>query len=186
MCQVLVLPPHRRRGHASSLLRCLCAYALQHDAVELTVEDPSPAFRLVRDLVDLDMCRERNLLIPTTAGAPMGEQARQEARQALRITDEQIARCYEMRCLEMLMAELGALPENKTAPAPPSGGISGAPLSEAAEALARPFRLNVKRRLNRKYEETLKAIDEPAARKAELEALYQALADEYRLLLERR
>jgi len=44
----------------------------------------------------------------------------------------------------------------------------------------------MKRRLNRKYEETLKAIDEPAARKAELEALYQALADEYRLLLERR
>jgi len=100
--------------------------------------------------------------------------------------DEQIARCYEMRCLEMLMAELGALPENETAPASPPGGISGAPLSEAAEALARPFRLNVKRRLNRKYEETLKAIDEPAARKAELEALYQALADEYRLLLERR
>jgi hypothetical protein len=158
----------------------------------------------------------------------MSEQARETAREALRITDEQLARCYEMQALEMLMAELGALPENQTGPkenktgpqesetapaenkttasrgnktapaeskittpavASPTPGAgpsnAGAPLSDAAEELTRPFRLNVKRRLNKKYEEVLTAIDDPAARKAELEALYQALVDEYRLLLAR-
>jgi histone acetyltransferase 1 len=188
VCQVLVLPPHRRRGHASSLLSCLYAHAAQHDAVELTVEDPSPAFRLVRDLVDLRLCRKKNLLVPPGAGVALPEPARSEARHALRITDEQIARCYEMRALEMLNLEINALPENKGAPDSSSAAgpaTAGAPLSEAAEALTRPFRLNVKRRLNKKHEEQLKAIGEPKARKEELEALYQALVAEYRLLLAR-
>ena len=53
------------------------------------------------------------------------------------------------------------------------------------ESRTKPFRLNVKRRLNKKHEEAIKALAEAGERKAELERLYQALIAEYRILLAR-
>lgn len=76
---------------------------------------------------------------------------------------EQVTRCHEARCYELLLRGLDAMPS----------GVAGAELREAA---SKPFRLAVKRRLNKKHEESLKALADSTGRKAELERLYQVLS----------
>ena len=168
VCQVMVAPSHQRQGHGSALLQLLYDHAATQGAVEVTVEDPSAGFRMLRDLVDLRNCRRLGLLQPTEGceSQPLADEARAAARTALRITDEQISRCHEVGCYSLLQRKLAG----KEGPEP--------------EATAKPFRLCVKRRLNKKHEETLGALD-GAARKAELERLYQALVAEYAVLVAR-
>lgn len=53
LSQILVLPPHRGRGVASSLLRRAYDDAARRGAIDLTVEDPSEEFQALRERVDL-------------------------------------------------------------------------------------------------------------------------------------
>ena len=142
------------------------------------MEDPCPAFRFVRDVVDLRLCQELNLLIPEESGSALHETQRAVARKALRITEEQIARCYEMQAFRMLEEAIRKLPVQ-------GSSSDDKDANARAEELKRAFRLNVKRRLNKKHEEVLKAMSDPQARKAELDVLYQALIAEYTMVLKR-
>lgn len=196
VCQALVLPGLQGQGHGARLLQAVYDHAAACDAVEVTVEDPNFKFRALRDVVDLRNCIRLGLLSPSTApGAPPSLEARANARAALRITEEQISRCHEMRA--WLALQVG-------------------PISEATMTT---FRLGIKRRLNKKYQEELDEIlavgaataaaasgvatdggqdmanaaaaqtpsqrnELATARKARLEELYQELMAEYRLVVQ--
>lgn len=67
VCQVLVAPPFQRAGHGSRLLGAVHDFARINGAVEVTVEDPSPGFRQLRDLADLRSSAAKGLIAPTSA-----------------------------------------------------------------------------------------------------------------------
>ena len=53
LSQILVFPPFQRQGLASSLLERVYADAAARGALDLTVEDPSDEFQLLREKVDV-------------------------------------------------------------------------------------------------------------------------------------
>ena len=53
LSQILVFPPFQRRGIASKILEQVYARARECGALDLTVEDPSEAFQLLRESVDV-------------------------------------------------------------------------------------------------------------------------------------
>lgn len=161
LCQALVLPGYQGQGHGSTLLRAAYAYALQQGAIELSVEDPSPKFRLMRDVVDLRACLERGLMKPPSTREPPSEALIPEARKLVLTTREQLTRCYEAQQWAKLQAD------------------------GADEEMVKPFRLSVKRRLNSKHQEELGTLAAGEKRKARLEELYQLLMAEYGVLLSR-
>jgi len=165
ICQVLVLPPFQGSGHGARLVRAVNKHAREAGAYEITVEDPSPKFRALRDLVDVRECLERGFLLPGP-GTDLPDAAWEEARSALRITREQLSRCAEILRFRSLHKQV----------------VSSN--AETAELLVKPFRLTIKRRLNKKHKEELDTL-QGDARKARLELLYQSLMDEYTALLKR-
>ena len=50
VCQVLVVRGFAGRGHGGELLRAIYGHARSAGAVEVTVEDPNPRFRLLRGI----------------------------------------------------------------------------------------------------------------------------------------
>jgi hypothetical protein len=114
-------------------------YAAAEEAEEITVEDPNPHFRVLRDAVDLRNCLRLGLMRPAP-GKPSTDTYKAGAA-ALRITDEQLLRCYEAQQYALLQPQLAA-----------------AASDAEREALAKPWRLDVKRRLNKKHREELDAI----------------------------
>ena len=89
VCQVLVLPPYQAAGHGAQLLNTIYEYAGTQTALEVSVEDPSPQFRLLRDLTDVRRCARLKLMVPTAPGTAPTPAELREAKIALRITDEQ-------------------------------------------------------------------------------------------------
>jgi GNAT superfamily N-acetyltransferase len=193
VCQAASLPPYRGHGHGSRLLQAVYDYAkTEVGASEVTVEDPNDAFRLLRDLVDYRNCVRLGLMAPTSMSAPPTADALGAARDALRVTDEQLTRCHELR--------------------------QYAQLRGANEETTKPWRLAVKRRLLKLHKEELDALlsvqakeeadtakevaagagagaggeregpsrdDLVALRKARLDELYRELTCEYDAVLER-
>jgi len=165
ICQALVLPQYQGRGLGTRLLQAIYDWARAEGVVEITVEDPSPKFRLLRDLVDTRLCISRELLAPPSVAASCTEEALDEAQAALLLTREQLVRCYEAQQYHSLVEQCARAHEATHA------------------ALQKPFRLQAKRRLNKKHVEALDAAamaaeaegaDGSGARKGMLERLYQA------------
>ena len=203
ICQAASLPPYRGQGHGSRLLQAI--YTLSHeryDAREVTVEDPNEGFRLLRDLVDYRNCVAGGHMAPKAVdGSAPPAALLASARAALRLTDEQLTRCYEMQ----QYAKIGK--------------------AKAGDDASKPWRLGIKRRLLKLHQEELDAVlsvkakeekdaakeaaaaaaaaapagssaaeeadagpskeDLVAARKARLEELFQELLFEYEAVLER-
>lgn len=93
VCQIAVLPGYRERGHGTRLLQAVYAHARAQGAVQVTVEDANPEFRMLRDLTDARNCKRSGLLTPSSCDSPPTEEMLAEARAALLITDEQLLRC---------------------------------------------------------------------------------------------
>lgn len=139
VCQIGILPPFRSKGHGGRLLQAVYAYAAAQGAGLVTVEDPNASFRLLRDLTDARNCLAKGLLKPvSTSSTPSAEQMA-EARRELLITDEQCVRCHELQQYRMLRAELEAAGADD-------------------EAATKPFRLMIKRRLNKRHQEELDSV----------------------------
>eukprot|EP01029_Cantina_marsupialis_P013009 TRINITY_DN2884_c0_g1_i1.p1 TRINITY_DN2884_c0_g1~~TRINITY_DN2884_c0_g1_i1.p1 ORF type:complete len:418 (-),score=85.88 TRINITY_DN2884_c0_g1_i1:134-1387(-) len=62
ICQVIVLPPYQRNGICAHMIETTYKYAKSMNADHVSVEDPSPAFTRVRDVVDCLYCRENKLM----------------------------------------------------------------------------------------------------------------------------
>ena len=198
LCQAASLPPYRGQGHGSRLLQAVYTIAKERvDAREVTVEDPNEGFRLLRDRVDYRNCIAAGLMAPTaTDGVAPPAELLSIARSALRITEDQLTRCYELQ----QYAKIGKQ----------AVGTEG----------AKAWRLCIKRRLLKLHQEELDAVlsvkvkaekdaakkgsgggaggtsdaaddDGPskenlvAARKARLEELFQELLVEYDQVLEK-
>jgi len=142
ICQVLVLPPFQAKGHGSKLLQAVYDYAKKHDAKEVTVEDPNPNFRLLRDVVDIRNCSQHELMVPEGSHGQPSLTLITAGALSLRITEEQLVRCHEFRQFKMLQESLAKLTT-----------LSGMEnIENEREALEKPFRLCVKRRLNKKVD----------------------------------
>jgi histone acetyltransferase 1 len=58
ICQALILPPYQRQGHGNEMMQYLYSIAHSREScVQITVEDPAPAFITLRDIVDATLCR---------------------------------------------------------------------------------------------------------------------------------
>ena len=96
----------------------------------MTVEDPNPKFRLLRDLTDARNCVAKQLLVPASVSEPPSEAQLEAARDALLLTDEQLLRCYELQQFELLQKSK-----------------KGKAAEAELEKVEKPFRLAIKRRL---------------------------------------
>lgn len=153
ICQAATLPPFRGQGHGSRMLQAIYTLAKESvDAREVTVEDPNDDFRLLRDLVDYRNCVEGGFMKPKAVdGSPPPASLLSAARGALRVTEEQLIRCFEMQ----QYAQIGK--------------------QAAGEDGAKPWRLCIKRRLLKLHQEELDAVLSVKA-KAEKDAAKEAAA----------
>ena len=141
VCQVSTLPPYRGHGHGGHLLRATYEYARGLGAAEVTVEDPNDAFRALRDLTDVRLCVAGGHMAPASTHCEPSTEQYVSASKALLITDEQLVRCHEVQQLRMVRKQLAAADD-----------------AAAKEAVLKPFRLHVKKRLNKKHKEELDAL----------------------------
>jgi histone acetyltransferase 1 len=114
LSQILIIPPYQRSGHGQQLLQFVYQLAEQRDATEINIEDPSPVFQLLRDLLDVQLAKKHayysnkanitdveNMNHPLHAFRP---EYSSEMRRKLRITAQQARRIYEilkLNCIEM-------------------------------------------------------------------------------------
>lgn len=98
--QILILPNHQSKGHASRLVESVYKDALQHsDSIsDITAETPSPEFVQVRDYVTAKLCHTNLASFRDKEQLKKGftEQMAQEALVKLKIPRLQSKRCYEI------------------------------------------------------------------------------------------
>ncbi|CAN8068099.1 unnamed protein product [Agarophyton chilense] len=151
--QVFVQPMFQRSGHGSRLLNAIYDDSQDRKALQITVEDPSPGFRLLRDVTDLrraydarildadlplDLSEEKNLVVN------LGEK--------LLLTPGQARRCIEVHQLRHT--------------------------DRSDEEVYKKYRLWVKRRLLKANIETLDQYDKDE-RKEKIAEIYADLEMEY-------
>ena len=169
--QVFVLPPYQGQGHGRHLLQAIYNNAKERNALEITVEDPSEDFRRLRDGLDLALCYKEGILMDDRtriAADAISEKAIAQMRQKLLLTAAQARRIMEIHCCR-------AVP-----------WTSAELLEEDYEALdlQKRFRLMVKRRLFRDYEEVLSIYDREE-KKEKLADIYSDYETAYRQVAER-
>lgn len=157
--QVFVLPRFQRGGHGGMLLRAVYRDAAERKAIEVTVEDPSEGFRLLRDATDLPRAYA-DAILETDKPMQRDEAAAVVAklREGLLITKAQARRCVEVHELRFVDRE--------------------------SEEECKKYRLWVKRRLYYEWQEVLDAFtgDE---RKAKLGEIYEDYEKEYLVVVGR-
>ena len=132
LCQLLVMPWQQRRGHGARLIEAIHERVRAHNMHEITIEDPSDSVRKLRDLADLSACLELGLFsfeggdggkaegdekngdatgidkLRLGGVFPLGGQlprhVLESAQAKLRITTEQVHRCFEMLKLRAIVA----------------------------------------------------------------------------------
>ncbi|KAK4538396.1 hypothetical protein CDCA_CDCA17G4421 [Cyanidium caldarium] len=177
VAQMVVLPPYQGCGHGRHLLQSMyvdltrpSSAATEAGAqsmpplrvVEITVEDPSPAFSRLRDAVDVEwVWRRRDRIgqwarsIGHDTDAPTEAQLREYGATTC-LTAVQLRRVYELLRFRALQRRFGSEEEAS---------------SDEALAAYRQYRLSVKRRLYREHAEVLEPASD-AERKAQLDELY--------------
>ncbi|PKI84677.1 histone acetyltransferase [Malassezia vespertilionis] len=155
--QFLILPPYQKQGHGTQLYDTVFARALDDARVcEVTVEDPSESFDLLRDKCDLR--RIANAPMITTARkdnqlhAPLAHTWSEEARAQAKMAPRQWSRILEMLLLVHLDAD--------------------------NEESMRAYRLQIKARIFRVNREALLQLPR-AQRQAKLQETFEAVVDEY-------
>jgi histone acetyltransferase 1 len=170
LAQLLILPPYQRAGHGTALFKTLYerAHAVLPEQgrriLEINVEDPSPAFCCMRDLVDLERlltqdaetqgwARSITASHPVPANAELVRLAR-----CTMMTMSQVRRLYEILRLAAIDREAADRASEK-------------------EELERAYRLTVKRRLYREQEECF-GLKSDQERKQILSEMYESLVQE--------
>lgn len=159
--QVFVLPRFQRGGHGSALLTAIYKDASKRNAIEVTVEDPSEGFRLLRDTTDLPRAYDADILertVPTIADVSLVSTAIDRMRNELLVTKMQARRCLEVH--ELRLVDRGDVVAYKK------------------------YRLWVKRRLHNEYVEVLDAFSGDE-RKAKLSEIYEDYEREYLQVVDR-
>lgn len=152
--QVLVSPLHQGCGHGRRMLHAIYAEAKDRKAMEVTVEDPSLGFRLLRDVADLKRSYEAGILKAEERCPKAEEEAVVERlRKELMLTAGQARRCLEVHQLKYIDLE--------------------------NDDEYKGYRLWVKRRLFKENYEVLDSFDKEE-RKVKLKEIYEGLENEYK------
>jgi len=167
LSQILILPPFQRQGHGQRLLQLVYDEAQRRNMIEVNIEDPSPVFQLLRDLTDVQMCRQ-NRCFERHPGSDIDPLERWDPvrgnmiKRALRITLAQVRRCYEIFKLNSINDK------NKN--------------SRAMTA----YRLEVKRRIFHEEQEVLSLYsNKPEERKEKLAEIYNELEQHYLMAIKK-
>lgn len=153
--QVFVLPHYQRGGHGTALLSVIYEDASLRKAIEVTVEDPSEGFRLLRDSTDLPRAYDAGILKPSLSildNASLVSNAMDRMRKELLVTKAQARRSLEVHELRLV--------------------------DRSDEIAYKKYRLWVKRRLHHDYVEVLDAFSGDD-RKAKLAEIYEDYEREY-------
>lgn len=159
--QVFVLPRYQRGGHGTALLSVIYKDASLRKAIEVTVEDPSEGFRLLRDSTDLPRAYDAGIVEPTVSisqDAPSVSNAMDRMRKELLVTKAQARRSLEIHELRLV--------------------------DRGDEVAYKKYRLWVKRRLHHDYVEVLDAFTGDD-RKAKLAEIYEDYEKEYLMVVGR-
>ncbi|CAH8444873.1 unnamed protein product [Schistosoma mattheei] len=107
--QVLILPPFRNNGHATQLLQTFYRdFVPMSNVIDIAVEDPSPEFQRIRDLLDCKRCLETPEVMQTiTQSNCVNGQIISEKSSAIRFreisrTKLKLNRCQSRRVYEIL------------------------------------------------------------------------------------
>lgn len=165
--QVFVMPPQQGRGHGARLLESVYRDAERRGAMEVTVEDPSIGFRLLRDLTDLRRAYKAGILeYKTMLDYEKVGEVTGRMNEKLLIAHTQARRCVEVHQLVHVDKE--------------------------DEDAYKKYRLWVKRRLHTDFLEVLDFHAEKAgegkekeARKTKLSEIYADVEAEYLNVVER-
>lgn len=151
--QYLVFPPYQHMGHGAQLLHTMYSYARSRPGTfedpfisDITVEDPSPAFGFLRDVTDLRNIKALGVWGGDCAPPPLTEEIVCQIKEPLKILRAQIEHLHEL--LSFIHCDI----EN--------------------EKEYRRYRLRVKRRLYKKYQDWLSSFEEGEKRKKELHEIY--------------
>jgi histone acetyltransferase 1 len=202
VCQALVFPPYQGQGHGTRLMECVYDLAhgkhtcYPHHIVQVNVEDPSPGFIFLRNIVDFQYLMRREnrswwpkiksdtaantndvdddiflslLLQGKDAFSALSEADASNLSTKAKITSRQVQLVHELLHLQ---AVLGST--NLTA------GTSPDPELETR------FRLMVKKRLNREHKEEMTLYPTKEEKKAFLSRLYDDYIDPYKKWMTRR
>lgn len=153
--QVFVLPHYQRAGHGTALLSVIYEDATSRKAIEVTVEDPSEGFRLLRDSTDLPRAYDAGILKPSESishDASLVSIAIDRMRKELLVTKAQARRSLEVHELRLV--------------------------DRRDESVYKKYRLWVKRRLHHDYVEVLDAFNGDD-RKGKLAEIYEDYEREY-------
>ena len=165
LSQIVVLPTFRSQGHAVQMLQAMYEIANKGEALEVAIEDPSPRFCMVRDVVDFSNAVEKGLIqasLQEKEALAFVEQPAlvREMHETLKITPKQARRILEIDILRHVDAED---PE-----------------------LYKQYRLFLKRRLWQEFHHNqVLTVFSPEEKKQRLTELYQDLESEYAGVLER-
>lgn len=164
ICQVLLLPPYQRQGHASRIVSLIMKEARDTPSVyNVTVEDPVPAFSRLRTIVDCQSCLDQRVFKnkdQRLLDFPLSHAAMEDVRRSLKLDADQMIKCFEILKLRQLKHET----------------------SLTSEARLKSYRLNVKRRLYRHSREQIDDMD-AFHTKAFLETQFQAVLQHYESIL---
>ena len=98
--QVLVMPQAQGQGHGSRLMAAIYRDAEERKCLEVTVEDPSYGFRILRDLTDLRRAYECGILeFKSKFKYGTEDTFIPKLRKELRITKSQARRCVEVHAM---------------------------------------------------------------------------------------
>jgi histone acetyltransferase 1 len=167
ICQVLVLPPYQGSGHGRRLLQAVYNHVAHADpqVVEVNVEDPAPAFQVLRNAVDYQQFRHSSTpwfhhcdddndeyeLSPTRA---------QEAASRAKITVRQVHLVYEMERYRQWQTA-----------------------NDDDHNDARRWRRMVQKRLHREHKEMLSSLPSKEELATERSRLYDQVVAQYRRIL---
>ena len=158
--QVVVLPPFQRQGHGGHMMRLIHKEADECNALEVTVEDPAPGMKALRDVSDAaryrDLANEKGWKV----NEPNDDEAVTDIAETLRITKPQAQRCVDLVRWKGIKS------------------LEGVEKEDAEKG----FRLSIKRRLHKQnFSQSLPS--DPEEKKRILQELYLALVTEYNAIV---
>jgi len=153
--QMLIFPPYQHQGHGSNLLNAIYSAARSESSVkDINVEDPSIELSRMRDFVDCANLINNGYLRDLKA---LDSKMINDIRAALKLNKEQIKHCHEI--FQFMNTKL------------------------ADEEQYKQFRLSVKRRLMKKYQDPLSAFESKDEKKKELDKYYREVEEEYKSIV---
>lgn len=133
--QFLILPPFQRMGLGTELLKLMYSVYNSTDnfAIDIQVEDPSETFKLLRDIVDCQLCKSLPSFAVGELKGRFTKRMHTEAREKYKITKQQARRVYEILRLKSI--------------------------DRKNEEEYREYRVSIKQRFNAPYQKQLKDLE---------------------------